>query len=65
MTHLTRRDILAASMAAALAPVRAVAAGAKPVLIKDVDIYPIRLPATKTEIASGVNYAYSVVESLD
>ena len=49
-------------MAAALAPLRAVAAGAKPVRIKDVDVYFIRLPATKTEIAAGVNYAYSVVE---
>jgi L-alanine-DL-glutamate epimerase-like enolase superfamily enzyme len=54
--------MLAASMAPVMAPVRAVAAGAKPVRIKDVGVYPIRLPATQTEIAAGVNHAYSVVE---
>lgn len=62
MRNLTRRDLLAASAALALAPVRAVAAAAKPVRIVDVDVYPIRLPATQAEIAAGVNYAYSVAE---
>lgn len=49
-------------MAAALAPVRAVASAAKPVRIKTVNAYPIRLPATQAQMAAGCNYAYSVAE---
>src|SRR5262249_39740720 len=62
MAHMTRREMLAASMAAVMAPLRAVAAAAKPVRIKDVELYAIRLPATQAEIAAGVNHAYQVVE---
>jgi D-galactarolactone cycloisomerase len=62
MTSISRRELLAATMAAAMAPARSVAAAAKPVRIRDVDVYPIRFPATQAEIAAGVNHAYSVVE---
>jgi L-alanine-DL-glutamate epimerase-like enolase superfamily enzyme len=62
MMEATRREMLAASLAAVMAPVQGVAAAAKPVRIRDVDIFNIKLPATSAEIAAGVYHEYSVVE---
>jgi hypothetical protein len=45
-----------------LAPLARLAAAVKPVRIAGVDIYPIRLPATRDEIEAGVNYQFTVVE---
>lgn len=55
---LNRRQLLAGVMT----PLARLAAAVKPVPITGVDIYPIRLPAARDEIAAGVNYQFSVVE---
>ena len=62
MMEPTRREMLAASLAAVMAPVHGVAAATKPVRIRDVDIFNIKIPATSAEIAAGVYDKYSVVE---
>ncbi|MBL8214257.1 MAG: hypothetical protein JNK87_26290, partial [Bryobacterales bacterium] len=43
-------------------PFAALAAQAKPVRIKGIDIYGIRIPVTKDEAEAGLNHAYTVVE---
>lgn len=55
---LSRREVLGGL----LAPLARLAAAVKPVRIAGVDIYPIRLPATRDEIEAGVNYQFTVVE---
>lgn len=62
---VNRREFLAlsaAASAAVLAPVQAVAAAAKPVRIRDVDLFNIEIPVSKEESASGVNHRYAVVK---
>ena len=60
MNRMNRRELLsAAGMAAAaaldrlLAPVKAVAADAKPIRIKNVETFNIEIPATPAEIEAG------------
>ncbi len=44
-----------------LEPIRAIAQGAKPVRIKDVDAFSIEIPVSREEIESGVINKYAVV----
>jgi L-alanine-DL-glutamate epimerase-like enolase superfamily enzyme len=62
MPDCTRRELLAASLGAALAPLRAVAAAVKPVRIREVDMFNISLPVSKTEADAGVQFRYPVVK---
>ena len=63
VSEVSRRDFLAASAAASsmiLSPVRALAAAVKPVRISGIDIFPIRLPASKEDEAAGKMVRYPV-----
>ena len=62
MPDRTRRDFLAASLAAVAAPLHKLEAAVKPVRIKDVELFDVRLPASKTEIAAGVMAGYPVAK---
>jgi len=62
MPDYTRREMLAASLGAALAPLGALAAAVKPVRIREVDMFNISLPVSKTEADAGVQYRYPVVK---
>lgn len=61
MPDSTRRELLAGCLGAALAPLRALAAAAKPVRIRAVDMFDIRLPVSKVEAEAGVQFHYPVV----
>jgi D-galactarolactone cycloisomerase len=58
----TRRQFLGALTAAALAPVRALAAAVKPVTIRGVDIFPVEVPVTPAERDAGHDYRFTVVK---
>jgi D-galactarolactone cycloisomerase len=62
MLELTRREMLAASLAAVTAPVRAVAAAVKPVRIQKVELFAIRIPVSNAEREAGVYNSYPVVK---
>lgn len=57
----TRRAFLAAA-AAFLAPLRILAEAVKPVRIRDVEIFEISIPVTKTEAEAGLSHRFSVVK---
>ncbi|MBI4604234.1 MAG: mandelate racemase/muconate lactonizing enzyme family protein [Planctomycetes bacterium] len=61
MTHLTRREVLAV-LAAALAPLRAIAEAARPVRIRDVDLFDIEIPVSPAEAAAGVSHRFAVAK---
>jgi L-alanine-DL-glutamate epimerase-like enolase superfamily enzyme len=59
-----RREFLGAAMAATatiLGPLRSLAAAAKPVTIREVDIFPIEIPVTPSEHDAGLDHRYTVV----
>jgi D-galactarolactone cycloisomerase len=59
----TRRQFLGGLLtAAALAPVRALAAAVKPVTILGVDIFPIEIPVTEAERDASVDHRFTVVK---
>ena len=62
MFRPSRRNLIAGTFASALMPsaVRSVAAAVKPVKITGVDIFPIRLPASKEDIDAGKMASYVV-----
>src|SRR5688572_865140 len=63
VSAVSRRDFLSASAAASsmiLGPVRALAAAVKPVRITGIDIFPMRLPASKEDEAAGKMARYPV-----
>jgi L-alanine-DL-glutamate epimerase-like enolase superfamily enzyme len=62
MVDISRREILAASLAGVTAPLRAVAAAAKPVRIQKVELFAIRIPVSKAEAEAGVYNSYPVVK---
>ncbi|MCP5112164.1 MAG: hypothetical protein GY953_15150, partial [bacterium] len=55
-----RREFLALSTAAILAPVRALEAAVKPVRITGVDVFPIEIPIPKRDVESGMMNRYLV-----
>jgi D-galactarolactone cycloisomerase len=57
---LSRRELLKASTAALLDPVRRVRAAVKPVRITAVDLWPIRIPISKEDEAAGKMNRYVV-----
>ena len=58
----SRRNVIAGTFASALMPsaLRSVAAAVKPVKITGVDIFPIRLPASKEDTDAGKMASYVV-----
>ena len=65
---MTRREILtyggfgaSAGLASLLAPVKAIGADVKPIRIKNVETFNIEIPATPTEVESGVMNRTAVV----
>src|SRR5262249_6041553 len=59
----TRRQFLGGLLtAAALAPVRALAAAVKPVTIQDVAIFPIEIPVTAAERHASYDHRFMVVK---
>ena len=63
MSPHTRRQFIGGLMtAAALAPVRTLAAAVKPVTIRDVDIFPIEIPVTAAERDASYDHRFSVVK---
>ena len=60
-----RRDFLrisTATIAAILGPLRALAATARPVTIRDVDIFPIEIPVSRAEHEARLDHRYTVVK---
>jgi L-alanine-DL-glutamate epimerase-like enolase superfamily enzyme len=60
----SRREFLRAAMAATatiLGPLRSLAAAAKPVTIRDVDIFPVQIPVSRAEHDAGLDHRYTVV----
>jgi L-alanine-DL-glutamate epimerase-like enolase superfamily enzyme len=65
MRDATRRELLHATMAATAAlfgPLRSLAAAVKPILIRDVDIFPIEIPVTPAEHDVGLDHRFMVVK---
>ncbi len=65
MAKGSRREFLTASSAAAstaLSPVRALAAAVNPVRIRDVELFPIEIPASPAEVDAGVYNRFVVVK---
>jgi L-alanine-DL-glutamate epimerase-like enolase superfamily enzyme len=64
MRKMTRRELLGgatAALAASLAPMRSLAAAAKPVRIRGVEIFPIDIPVSPADRDAGLDHNFTVV----
>jgi L-alanine-DL-glutamate epimerase-like enolase superfamily enzyme len=61
----SRRELLASATAALLAPLRALAAAAKPVRIRNIEIFPIEITTPEEELRAGkyARYTFYLVET--